>query len=134
MPLLGAVITAFIVALLLSLLLIPVVGRRRPGGDQGWGAAIFFFVLLFLFIWAGGIWVAPAEIGPRMYDIYWVPFFIVGIIVALLIAAIPWHYPQTTHVPAEEEVRAESAAATVFGVFFWILAIVLIGVIIAAYW
>jgi len=132
-PILGALITAFIVALLLSLLLIPVVGRR-PDAEQGWSAAVFFFVLLFLFIWAGGVWVAPAQVGPPVFDVYWVPFLIIGIVVALLIAAIPWHYPQTTRLPDEEEVRAESAAATVFGIFFWVLALVLIAVIAAAYW
>jgi peptidoglycan/LPS O-acetylase OafA/YrhL len=75
----------FFFAILIALLLTAVfaAGFRR----QGWGTAlVFFFLILFLATWAGGMWVVP--FGPIAWGVPWVAYLFVGIVIALLITAL----------------------------------------------
>lgn len=114
-----AVLTALLVGAFFTL----VIGRRGA-----WPGFIIFFLLIFLFSWAGGVWLAP--FGPPISGVYWLPFLIVGIFVALILAAAAPGVPARSR---GEAVREEEAAGTALGIFFWILFILLIAVIIIRY-
>jgi hypothetical protein len=46
---------------------------------------ITYFTMLFLLIWAGGIWLRPA--GPLLWGVSFINFLIVGLVATLLILA-----------------------------------------------
>ncbi len=110
-------IFAFLIALVLSLVF--AVGFR----GHGWGAGLlFFFVLLFLFTWAGGIWVTPA--GPLLVGIPWMSFLFVGLVVALLLAAlIPTEdrRPRTEEERLRKEGSARAQTWIALDALFWVL-------------
>lgn len=108
----------FIVHLVLSLVLaalaigVLVFGLRRRGK---WNRVLPLFVVLFLAIWAGGVWVAP--FGPPLFDVHWLPFLLTAVLLATLIAAV---------VPPSKVTRARIAQsehefAEGLDIFFWIL-------------
>jgi hypothetical protein len=43
---------------------------------------LWFFLLIFLATWAGGIWARP--IGPTPWGVNWLGFVVIGLLVALL--------------------------------------------------
>lgn len=149
---------ALLVALLFVGLLVGLVGWGRrdrtattgttaattPRGEgssaAAWGVILFLFVILFLGIWAGGVWIEP--FGPEAWGVAWLPFLFVGLILALVVAAAapPVRRTPTTgraatrqvgpvgsgpgSEPAPEKARHErqgEALAVSFGVFFWLL-------------
>lgn len=131
---------AFVVALILAGLLVGGVGWRHPGAARpadAWGAGLFVFLLLLLFVWSAALWV-PA--GPVVWDVYWVPPLAVGLFVALILAAAvpvtreppgaPPRSVEETPPPGEATPpeEPEATAAGLFGVFFWVL---LVGLAIA---
>lgn len=124
---------AFIVALLLSLLFIPFTAPQRSrDGSSGVGGILFFFLVLFLASWAGGLWLTP--LGPPLWGAYWAPVVFVGVFVALLLAAAsePSRRYYLRHRSEPVEANA-AAAATAFGLMFWILMIALVAAVIAGY-
>jgi Na+/proline symporter len=103
-------------------------GRRFGPGE---GIIAFFFIVL-LFSWAGGLWLAP--FGPLYMGIYWLPYLFMGVIIALLLAAlIPPRQPHTMKEADERATEADIVAASAFSVFFWIFLLVLILAILAGY-
>ncbi len=126
-------VTAFVVAALLAVLLTATLGRRGPGP---WAGFVFFFVLLFLATWAGGLWVLPWR--PMMWGgVPWLSFLVVGVLVALLLAALlPGRVAEAPPVETREPTAAESAVAGVglaVGVFFWLLMLGLVVAIVVNY-
>lgn len=126
---------AFVIALLLMIVFLPVFGWRRPAHQGRWGGALLLFVLLFLFVWFGGVYAAP--VGPVLFDVYWLPFVLVGVLYLLLVLAIiPPHEAvrrdSFERTPETEAERGEAAVGA-FGAFFWILAILLIVALVANY-
>jgi hypothetical protein len=91
-------------------------------------------VLLFLTIWSLGRWFRP--VGPTFYDTYWLPYVIVGVVVALLLIAalsvLTREVPGTRTGRASETQR-EVAAATAFGLSFWFFLIAAVAAIIASH-
>lgn len=87
------------------------------------------FVLFFLVIWAGGLWLTP--VGPQLIGVYLMPFFFVAIFIALFWAAAP-PPPRRTRRTGEEStpVQEEGTVATAvgLGMLFWVL---LVGLAIA---
>lgn len=127
---------ALAIALIFTVILVPLMGWRRPGYEATWPTVFFVFLLLFLFAWAGGVWLVP--FGPTLYSVYWVPFVIVAALyVLLLLAAAPPRLPgsrprgdvQNTTVTAERE----EVAAEAFGLFFWLLAVLLVVALVVHY-
>jgi hypothetical protein len=119
---------AFIIALFLTVIF---AGFRRSGP---WASLFIFFLLVFLASWAGGLWMAP--VGPRLWGAYWVPFLLVGLIFALLLAAMPPDRHSESSVELVEPKKAkkeQERLTTALGVFFWVLVIVLILAILARY-
>lgn len=122
------------------------VGARGP-----WPSVLWFFLILFFATWAIGTWVQP--VGPRVWEVPWLTFLIVALLVALLIAAATpstreqGSYPSSeplslrgdTSEGAETKIRREqeraeqesaaAAAATAVGIFFWIF-LVLAGTVL----
>jgi hypothetical protein len=122
---------AVLVALVLSWLLVAVLGWQRPAREGTWASIMLVFVLLFLFIWAGGVWVSP--FGPALWGAYFLPFLVVGLALTLLFAAvIPPRRPRTPR-EAIEEARTEAAIDAAFSAFFWVLVVVLVVSIVAHY-
>jgi NADH:ubiquinone oxidoreductase subunit 6 (subunit J) len=124
---------AFLVASLLSLLLIPV---RRPRTAQAKTSTavgvLFLFFILFLGTWAGGLWITP--FGSPWLGVYWMPFLVAGLFVALLVAATDQSSSRSYEGKETESDHVEHAAlATAFGLLFWILIMALAIAIVAGY-
>jgi len=143
------IIFVFILTFILVALLVPL-GRyrtyhseayRRRMGDPEQEAAsegigvgltmLFFFFLLFPLILAGNLWIGPY--GPVFMDVSWLQILIIGILLALLIAALSPREPKpgTAEVTDPEEPVATGVAA-LFGLMFYILFFAAIAVIIVA--
>jgi len=120
---------ALCTAVILSLIFILGFGERKMGPS-----VLIFFIIILLASWAGGIWLAP--IGPPLWEAYWLPFLIVGLIFALVLAAAAQPPPRRSTVelvePAVEEAEKRAVYWTV-GIFFWFLIVVLIIAIVWRY-
>jgi len=68
------------VALLLTVIIAALFGTTGP-----WPYAWLAFLLILLVAWAAGTWARP--VGPPLWGVYWMPFLVFGLIVALVIAA-----------------------------------------------
>lgn len=119
------------VEILVALVLASIViwGVLAAAGERG-GLGIWpVFLLLFVIIWAGGLWLTP--VGPPVVGFYWLPFVMVAVFIGLFWAAMPppprragaWR----SQAPAQD--RDVSATAAGFGMLFWIL---LVGLALAA--
>jgi hypothetical protein len=82
---------ALVVALMLVVIFAVIFNIRPPG----FGVAAFF-VIVFLASWAGGVWMTP--LGPTGWGVYWLPFLLVGLMVALLLAAVRMPPPEESTV------------------------------------
>lgn len=117
---------ALAVALLLTLIFAAILGTRGP-----WASVWVFLLVVFLAAWAGGLWITP--FGPPLFDTYWLPFLLVGLIFALLLAAVTPVAPPRTRREAIAQAREEEAAVAALTVFFWVLIIALAGAVVLAY-
>ena len=119
-------------ALVLAVVLAAIFGaafRRNRTAAEFW----FFFILLFLLIWAGGMWVIP--FGPYLWGAPFLSFLLVGLLFAFLLSAIV-PSPNASRRLQDPEVKAtkeEREAAITLNIFFYILIIALIVFIIMAY-
>jgi len=96
-----------------------ILGFRRLLGVHGpWQHRWAFALVVFLAAWAGGAWLAPTTSG---WVVYWVPFLLVGLAVALLIAATSPSHPLDTPEDVEEFEHEQRAVATGLTLFFWVL-------------
>jgi hypothetical protein len=124
-------VLAFFVALILTLIFVR--GFRRAGP---WSSFLAFFLLIFFASWAGGLWMQP--LGAALWGVYWLPFLLVGLIFALVIAAasIPSTPERSTvnlvEEPEIKETKAKSAP-TALGLFFYAVLIALAVIIIFHY-
>ncbi|MBD3401407.1 hypothetical protein GF420_00820 [candidate division GN15 bacterium] len=122
---------AFVVALILSLILAGLAGWQYPGRVGIWPSLLLLFFILFFATWAGGAWLTP--VGPVVWGTYWVPFVLVGFIIALLLAAIVPPRRPRSRVEAIEQAEARADTQMALGVFFWVFFIVVVAAIIARY-
>lgn len=120
-----------VLTLVLVILLVPIAGyrTRRHGASIG-VTMLFFFLILFPLIWVSSAWVTPY--GPALFGVSWVPMLVAGLLLALLVAAVAPHHRQ---IASREEASGETATAaiTLFGVVFFALLLLGLGVAIAAY-
>lgn len=140
----------FIFTLLLVTLLVPVGGYRtyrdrfsgRPLAvadepddiDAGVGVGVtmlFFFFIFFPLILAGSAWIGPR--GHVFMGVSWGPIMAIGIILALMFAAILPRRPRAEKNPDSTEEVAQKAALGLFSVFFFLFLIFALSVIIFAY-
>lgn len=140
------VLLILIIALVIGAIFYYGLGRRGP-----YGAFWAFLLILFLAGLAGRFWITPA--GPVVWGFAWLPMIFWIFIIALLIAAAtPTQDEQIDPARDQERVvsrsdatrsardrrtaedRVEGAGAVaVFGIFFWILLLLLIMAIIAGW-
>jgi hypothetical protein len=122
------VLIALATALGLSAVFIAGFRKRGP-----WDNYLLFFAVVFLGSWAGGIWFTP--LGPPWGGVYWLPFLIVGLIFALLLAAVASPFPPDTTVQllAPGETSPEKRKQIVLGVYFWLLIFALVVLIVTRY-
>lgn len=141
MEIFGGILGTILVAILISALFYYAFNARGP-----WGSFWSFFLVLLLIIWAASLWVRP--IGPVYWGVAWIPLFFVGLLFALLLAAIPTsdtrdviredeiaeaeRERQVNPTEAERRRDINRTAATISGTF-WILMVVLLLVIIVGY-
>jgi len=126
-------IWVFLFALVLSSILSWGFHWRHPAGGDAVGASfLFLFLILMLAMWAGAGWFRPGP--PAEYHTPWLGLLLIGFFISLIIlaAAAPVRKPRT---PAEarEAAREEAAAATAFGLFFWILIVGLLIAVVVGY-
>ena len=129
-------IIAFVVAVFFSTMLVFALGWGRPDRRGIFPTILYLFILIFLFTWAGGIWLAP--LGSRTWSVHWLPFFIVGFIITLmLITLIPprWRRHRSTIeiIEKKEDERIDRETAKGLNIFFWVLLIILTITIIVRY-
>jgi hypothetical protein len=129
-------VTALIVAIFFSVLLVFALGWERPDRKGILHTIGYVFIIIFLFTWAGGVWLTP--LGTTIGSVRWLPFFIVGFIVTLmLITLIP---PRRRRDRSTIEVvekngdeRINRETAKVLNIFFWVLVIILVITIVTHY-
>jgi len=100
-----------------------------------WASIPLFFIIVFLSTWAIGAYISP--FGPGLWGGFWLPFFLSGLVVSLLLAAAVVSVPkrETTVELIDLKARAkdQKRALTTLGVFFWILVVALIIMIVMRY-
>jgi hypothetical protein len=119
---------ALLLALIISAVLILGFRRRGPGPLAGF---LFFFILFFAAVWAGGIWLTPVGAPTWGATTSILSFLIAGIVLLLFIAAITPTHRLPRETPREAEVVATTI--TVFSIFFWILLVGLTAAILFRY-
>jgi hypothetical protein len=97
-----------------------------------WGAWWAFLLIVVLATWAGGLWITP--FGPPIWGYTWLPFLLVGVFFALLIAAAtPVPRRPLNRVERGKAQEAAAETATALGIFFWVLIVGLGIAIVLAY-
>ncbi len=110
-------------------------GTRGP-----WNSFIWFFLVIFLFSWGGGVWLTP--FGPTGWGVSWLPFLFVGFFVTmLLLAATPRSArgrralnardAGATHLKESVAIGKETEGA--IDGYFWMLIVFLVAVIFCSY-
>jgi hypothetical protein len=110
-----------------------------------WNGFWIFFILIFLIALGVGEWAAP--VGPSAWGYYWIPGLLAAIVLALILAAVVPSTPsnlRNTRNVVDEETITEPAntpdlteptdtenTTLAFGIFFWIVIIVLVIIAIA---
>ena len=125
------IIVDILLALAIALLLTGIFAYgfcELRGGDQ----LLFFFSVLFLATWAGGVWIT--QYGPLIYGAAWLSFMAVGFVIALLLASLTASGKIPCRTMEERSNLPEGQASrSLFGVFFWLLTVLLIVTILLAY-
>lgn len=122
------VLLALLVGLLFAAILVYGFGRRAPGPMAGF---LFFAVLLFFVVWAGSVWIAP--IGPELWGVPFVTMLLVGLVVAMIIAAVAAPAPIETTAPDQQGVAPPAAAGWGCGILFWLTIAILLAAAVARY-
>jgi len=118
---------AFFVALIISLIF--AIGLR---GRKVMLNFLFFFSIIFLITWAGGIWLTP--FGPSVKGVYLLPFVVVAVLIALFLAATVASYrPRSKKGQTQDRDVIRLAPEAVFGAFFWALIVLLFLAVVAKY-
>jgi MFS family permease len=89
---------------------------------------IVFFSIIFFAAWAGGVWIAP--VGPTLLGVYWLSFFIAGLIFALVMEAIS---ALSSPVQSRDIQKKEENIEIEMGMFFWVLFFAFVVLIVVGY-
>jgi len=126
-------IVALIVAILVIPIIVPAVLRVSQRTHLVWP-----FLIIFLGSWAGGIWVKP--FGPSFQGVYWLSFFLAGLIIALILAVsaqrrIPRNRRESLEMllRIEKQKKLNQLTYITLKLFFWALLLLLTIVIITRY-
>ncbi|MFW6180534.1 MAG: hypothetical protein ACOC8N_02210 [Spirochaetota bacterium] len=124
MTMLFEVLFALGIGLMLTAVFAGLLGRSGP-----WASIPVFFAIIFLASWAGGVWIAP--VGPALFGVYWVPFLIFGLIIALLLAAAV--KPRVPVMAGEDEGTKREPGKAAYDAFFFGLIVLLAVAILVGY-
>ena len=100
-----------------------------------WGGFWVFFILMFFISFAAGEW--AAQRGPSAWGYYWAPGLIAAIVFALVLAAAsPGSHDPRRSLKHRSDVDTKEntgivVSAAVFGIFFWMLIVILALIAIA---
>jgi hypothetical protein len=124
---------ALVLALVLGAVLVVALGRKGPGPASG---LLFFALLLFVLTWAGGVWISPTEADAGAVN--WLGFLAVGVVFALLLAALVPPVRRSAGPPpgqpASREEGTTPGEVLAIGVFFWVLLLAAIAALTLRYW
>jgi hypothetical protein len=115
-------IADLIVALAFGLFIVWIVslafGTRGP-----WDSFLWFFIVVSIFAWAGGVWLVP--FGPMWWGIGWLPIILMAFFVSLLLTAAS---PRTRRWrrAAEKKASGDAENRVVVDTIFWVLLICLL--------
>jgi hypothetical protein len=129
----GSLFVELIFSIAVSLFLTVVfaaVGKRAKSQKR----VLIFFLIVFFGAWAGGIWLTP--VGPVFLGVYWLSFFVVGLIFALIlesVAAFSMSSLEAQKTADKSDVKKEQEIESIMGIFIWILLVILAGAIILGY-
>ena len=93
-------------------------------GTKGpWDSFLWFFIVVSIFAWAGGVWLVP--FGPMWWGIGWLPIILMAFFVSLLLASAS---PRTRRWrrAAQENANADAGSRVVVDTIFWVLLICLL--------
>lgn len=95
-----------------------------------WGSFWASFFIILLSVFAADIWIGP--VGPFFYEnIYWVPPLIVGLLIALLLAATtPSPQIKRELEKRQNEIEQRREVMLTTGIFFWFLFIFMLLIVI----
>jgi hypothetical protein len=98
-----------------------------------WGRIWAFFLIIFLVIWAAGLWIRPA--GLVSFGVAWVPLFFVGVIFALIVsAAAPPSNRKTIQDSRKVDPEAgQKPSVVAFSIYFWMVMLILVVAIVVGY-
>ncbi|HXL72386.1 MAG TPA: hypothetical protein VN963_02065 [bacterium] len=93
------------------------------GAKGPWNSFLWFFLVVALFAWAGGIWLVP--FGPRWYGIGWLPIFLMALLAAFLVSASS---PRSSRQSAKnkKQTAADDERRSALDLVFWLLIIFLV--------
>ena len=124
---------ALMIALVFSVLFAWLIRRQGPRGGFFW-----FFLIILLSTWAGGIWMAP--FGPVLWGVYWLPFLVIAFIFSLMVSLSAHGRDLRTREEtlkeiedARKEKALEELTYVTLGVFFWFLLAALVVAIVVRY-
>jgi MFS family permease len=89
---------------------------------------VIFFSIIFFAAWAGGVWIAP--VGPALLGVYWLSFFIAGLIFALVMEAVS---ALSSPVQSSDIQKKEDNIEIEMGMFFWVLFFAFVVLIVVGY-
>jgi len=93
-------------------------------GTKGpWGSFLWFFVVVSLFAWTGGIWIVP--FGPTWGGIGWLPIISMGILASMILTAASPRRPRKRKV-VSAEAAAEEESKVIVDTIFWVMIIFLL--------
>jgi hypothetical protein len=100
-----------------------VAGRRA----KSWRRIVLFFLIIFFAAWAGGVWITP--VGPVFLGVYWLIFFIVGLVFALLLEGLNAFSGVAKSKPKDEDIEGkeiEKVISYVFLILFFAFVIIIV--------
>jgi len=128
--LLKTILYSLAFSLIFSLLLTYGFKRKGPGPGNG---LLFFLVIIFMFSWSIGAWLAP--FGPVHWGVPWLGYLVLTLLIMLLIGVIVPRSESEEQKVAEKtlsdyELFEKKANAYPFGItfgfFFWIMILLLL--------
>ena len=111
-------------------------GRKRVapesegGGEEiGMGLTmLFFFLVLFPMLLAGNRWVVPY--GPVFMGVTWIPILLLGLFLALMLAAVTPRRPRGKSTATSDDEIAKRSSP-LFGISFFLLMILAVALFFA---
>ena len=133
----GIIIKEILVALIIAAVLsVTFALTTRSRGDRT--GFIWFFLIILMGAWAGGIWLQP--FGPAFREVRWIPFLAIGLIFAIFVTQFgsrkPPHGRHESLDKLEEiaqERKLEKITYVTLSAFFWVVLLTLLVAIFIRY-